>query len=153
MKFAAIHKDNKGYIFTPLSKTVAGFLVSTEPVIRIYKHENPFKIATALLDALNASKQNVPNPSFDSITESERVAAKEKLKRLDIKSFNDLNKKPVLYCSVELHEGMITLKPSAHDSNGTGYVNTQKELTVQVNFKAQDSEIVNAIEETFKMCE
>lgn len=153
MKFAAIHKDSKGYIFTTMSKTISGLLVSTEPVIRVYKHENLTKIATTLREVLTTSKENVPNPSFNIFTADQKTEAKEKLKRLDLKSFKDLNKKPVLYCSVELQNNLIFLKPTARDSSGKGYVNTQKEEIIKVDFKASDTEIFNAIGKTFSNCE
>jgi len=152
MKFAGIHKDKKGYIFTPLSKTIAGFLVSTEPVIRVYNSETAAEVATALRQVLDASKTHFPTPVFNNPTEDQKAKTKEKLKRLDIKSFNDLNKKPVLYCWVELHDHIIVIKPSAHDTNGKGYVNIANEEVVQVNLKVQDEEILYAIEEAFKRC-
>jgi hypothetical protein len=152
MKFAAIHKDSKGYIFTPMSKTISGLLVSTEPEIRIYKEASSNKIVEAFFEVINASKQNIPAPSFNK-TNIDKDKIKQKLKALDIKSFNDLNKKPTLYCSVKVDNGMIALIPSKLDvSLGKGYINKSDEI-VQVNFKAQDNEILDAIEEAFNRCE
>jgi hypothetical protein len=153
MKFAGIHKDNKGFIFTPLSTTIDGLLVSTDPVIRVYNSESQSRIASALREALDASQEKVPTRSFIVLTEDQKRMAKEKLQRLDIKSFSHLNKKPVLYCNVVLNGTEITLKPNAHASNGKGYVNIQHKDSVKINLHAEDAKLVKAIEETFNKCE
>jgi|GEM_PF-1812734 len=154
MKAAGLYKDKIGYIFTPLSKTVAGFRISTEPEIRICFGDGVDKVANALKEVINASKENVPTPDFKRSSEESKEIARKKMERLRIKSFSDLDKRPVLYCSAELHSDMIILEPMAHDSDGgVGYVDTKKSEKIVIDFNASDAEIVKAIEETFARCE
>ncbi|MBN9300135.1 MAG: hypothetical protein J0I41_24265 [Filimonas sp.] len=107
MKSAGIHKDKKGYILVPLSTTVAGFSISTDPEIRIFENKEESLLVEALKQTLQASKENVANPDFNNITDEQKFQAKEKLKRLDIKSFDTLKKK--LLCIVQCSWWMTKL--------------------------------------------
>jgi hypothetical protein len=152
MKFAAIYKDKKGYIFTPMSKTVSGLLVSSEPEIRVFKQASTSKKIEAFLQVINASMQNIEDYRFqDSSIEKQKV--KQKLQSLAIRSFNELNKKPTLYCSVKVENEVIALIPSKTDvSLGKGYISKPDEK-VFVSLKADIDEMLHAIEETFNRCE
>lgn len=155
MKTAGLYKDKKGYIFTPIALTKAGFSISIEPELRVYFNSGATKIVNALREVINASRDNVVTPVFNrKIRNEQKEAKKEKEKRLDIRSFAELDKKPVLYCSVSLDENVIKFSPQMHDPNtgGIGYTQIEGEDSVVALFNASEEVILNAIEEAFAKC-
>lgn len=152
MKSAGIHKDKKGYILVPLSTTVAGFSISTDPEIRIFENEDESLLVGALKQTLQASKENIANPDFNNITEEQKFQAKEKLKKLDIKSFGALNKKPSLYCSVQLVDDQIVFKPNVYAITGKGFVGRPVEFDVSISYNAPDLEIFKAFKLALSRC-
>jgi hypothetical protein len=64
MKKASIYKDDKGYILIPVSKTVAGFEIGTDPQIRVYNDEFEDKMVNTLLKILYASRPMFLPPSL-----------------------------------------------------------------------------------------
>jgi hypothetical protein len=105
-----------------------------------------------MLKALNGSRQNIPTPIFNSAA-TDLGALKNRLLALDIKSFKDLNKKPTQYCSVTLNAGIITITPSDIDKElNRGFVDKPQEA-INAAQNAGATEIFNAIERAFELCD
>lgn len=150
IKQGSIYKDDKGFVLFPMSKTLAGFLVSTEPGVRIYNTESEEKIAPALFNIFGASKEGVANPV--PITNAEKLELKKKAQKFGLNSFESLNKRPFLRCAVKLDGEVISITPSLRDSKGKGYVSKETE-TIYISSKAANIDILNAIEVAFQKCE
>lgn len=104
---------------------------------------------TSFLEAINASKNDVPTPSFGKVDEA---LQKEALKKLDIKSFSVLNKKPTLSAAITLEGDIIKLKPLSIDrSKGFGHEDSDESI-VSVHLNASNQEIYDAIIATFDKC-
>ncbi len=155
MKVAGLYKDKKGYIFCSMSTSVAGFWISTEPEIRLYFDSAPYRIVHALKEVVNASSTNVPTPVFNQdLKRVQKALKKEKEKRLDIKSFADLDKSPVLFCSVRLENDTLIFSPQMHDleKGGIGYTSIGNVHEVLVPYNAPDEIILTAIVKSFAKC-
>ncbi len=155
MLAAVIYRDKKGYIFTPMALTEAGFNISIEPEIRRYFNEGSINIASALREVLNASRSKVKTPILNrKLTNEQREAKKEREKKLDIKSFAELDRKPVMSCLVHLEDDVIKISPQMHDPEmkGIGYTRIMDEEDVLVLLNESDELVFKAIEAAFSKC-
>lgn len=155
MQAVVIYRDKKGYIFTPIALTEAGFGISIEPEIRIYFNAGATKIASALREVLNVSRVKIKTPILNrKLTNEQREAKKVREQKMDIKSFAELDRKPVMSCHVYLEEDVIKISPQMHDPemNGVGYTGMEEEEGILVLFNASDELIFKAIEEAFSRC-
>jgi hypothetical protein len=155
MKRATIFKDEKGYILFPMSRTLSGFYISTEPKVRILNTEFEDKMIPAFFEVVRASADGVADPKFDQKIGADKKSALQKtFKKLKIKSFKDLDKRPVLNCDVEFENNVITFIPKAHDlsMNGRGYTRSNNEPMI-IHSVASEVEILKSIQDVFARCE
>lgn len=138
-----------------MASTEAGFFISIEPKIRVYFNSGAAKTVNELREVFNSSRDKVVTPTFNrNITNEQKQAKKESEKRLDIKSFAELDKKPVLYCTASLDENVIKFSPQMHDpdTGGIGYTHIEGEDDVVVLFNASDELILTVIDKAFAKC-
>lgn len=155
MEIAVIYKDKKGYIFTPMALTEAGFSISIEPEVRIYFNAGATTIANALREVVAVSRGIVKTPIYNrKKVQEQREAKKERERKLDIVSFAVLNRKPVKLCQVFLKDGIIKFAPQMHDPqmSGIGYTGLDEEEDIFVQLAASDELVLMAIEKAFSKC-
>lgn len=147
MKSIAAYKDKKGYIFIPLSKTIDGFWVSTEPFTRVEQNVLSEIFKDVLMDTLSTSQSNVPNPIGQGPLKA--------FERVGLKSYNDLNKKDIKYCLIQLDDNLsLVITPSVHNLPPTkGYSHKPKEDAVEIDANSSSDEIFKAFEIAFARCE
>ena len=152
---ATIYKDEKGYILYSQSKTLAGFHIGT-PNSRIWNDEAEKRLVDALFITLSAYKEKVETPKFNKkLDESKKQEIRRKCKELGIKSMSSLDKKPVLMCSVEMNDKIISLTSWQHDLSmkGRGYTINDNLIPIQITADDNKQNILKAIEAAFENCE
>lgn len=146
MQRVLIYKDSKGYIITPVSKTIQGFWTSLDPSVRISANSSPEEVVNEILAALNKSKTNITMNAAEGRINSE-------YRELGLKSWKELD--TMSHCSIEISEmNKLFILPSvknAPPSKGHSYKANSEGVTVGIDTLA--IEVYNAIEYAFSKCE
>jgi hypothetical protein len=153
---ASIYKDPKGYIICPLSKTEAGFGITTDPFVRVYNSEAAEKLIRIVLELLSLSRKNIPTPKFNTkLTDAQKLEIKIKCKNLKIKSMRSMDKYPFLLCDVSLDDEILRVRPWHRNisHNGNSYIPYKDEKPFEINFNSDKMEILKTIEMAFARCE
>jgi hypothetical protein len=146
MKAASSYLKNGKIYIHPSSKTTAGVWILSEPVIVLDCKESSKNLGSAVIDALNSSKEQMPHPTtwksiFDPI-----------LKLSGSKSWNNFVKS-TRCVEIELDENIICFIPTLNQGEKEGFSQlSSKKISVN-SLSVTYDKMGECLLEVFNNCE
>ena len=151
MPSATIYKINKkGYLLHADKKTLSGFYTASSPFIQITE------VDASIITIVNAIKKVL------SVDDSIRVSDpknwsefnKEFLKKMGLKSSNELYRETTFSCVIRKENDNIVFTPTEHEKKPKeGFSHKDKNEEITVPYTASNEEITHAFELALSKCE
>jgi hypothetical protein len=149
MKGASIYKLKDAYIIYSLSKARSGFNIAGEPYFKMPLNTDKVALITAIKNAVNNSKEEVPDPT------DWKVFKKTVITSIGIKSWNDLEKIGNLHCDIALDANNdFIFTPSKHAAPpDKGFLYKSKDHAIRVSATTANDEIAKSLDLALSKCE